>query len=266
MNLNFHLGLSLAIDELTSKVNEHANKIRLILKSASEENERMAGTISSSDMRIRRTQQAKQAKKFIELMRQHQNMQNLYKGKYRSQLERQYLIMKPMATREELDRLVGADGAAVLTQQQMFSMSNKALAHTQLTEMKERHHEIVAIEKSIQEIHQMFLDMSLIVDQQGELIDRVGEHVENTLEYTQKAADNMEAAVRSKRRSQRIKWILTIVGLVILAIVGITLAIELGGSNAAPRSTVAVQAPNPPAPVPNPSVPAPVQPQAADNP
>lgn len=206
-------------------------------------------------MRIRRTQQAKQAKRFIELMKKYQDMQNLYKSKYRAQLERQYLIVKPMATREELDRVVGADGANVLTQQMLFSMSNKALAQTQLTEMKERHHEIVTIERSIQEIHQMFMDMALIVDQQGELIDRLGEHVENTLEYTQKGAQHVEAAVASKRRSQRIKWILSIIGIVVLIIIGVTLWIELGGS----RGGSSNPPPPPPPPQHQPSPPPPQQ-------
>lgn len=247
-----YVGLGRIIDELTSKVNDQGNSIRYTLKACSEENEVLTGKITASDMRIRRTQQAKQAKRFIEMMKKYQDMQNLYKSKYRAQLERQYLIVKPMATREELDRVVGADGANVLTQQMLFSMSNKALAQTQLTEMKERHHEIVTIEKSIQEIHQMFMDMALIVDQQGELIDRLGEHVENTLDYTQRGAKHVEAAVASKRRSQRIKWILSIVGIVLLIIIGVTLWIELGGSKGGSSS--------PPPPPPQPQQPPQQQP------
>jgi t-SNARE complex subunit (syntaxin) len=253
------LGLGRIIDEFTSKVNDQANSIRITLKACSEENDKLTGKITSSDMRIRRTQQAKQAKRFIELMKKYQDMQNLYKSKYRAQLERQYLIVKPMATREELDRVVGADGANVLTQQMLFSMANKALAQTQLTEMKERHHEIVTIEKSIQEIHEMFMDMALIVDQQGELIDRLGEHVENTLEYTQKGASQVEAAVASKRRSQRIKWILSIIGLVLLIIIGVTLWIELGGSKSG--SSPPQQQPPPPQQLPPPPQQQPPPPQ-----
>lgn len=279
------LGLSQAIEEFSTKVNDQANSVRLTLKGCSDENERLVGHITSSDMRIRRTQQAKQAKKFIELMKRFQDMQNQYKGKYRAQLERQYLIVKPMATREELDKIISVEGGdAMLSQQaQLFSMSNKAMAQTQLSEMKERHHEIVAIEKSIQEIHQMFLDMALIVDQQGELIDRIGEHVDNTLEFTQKAANQVESAVASKRRSQRIKWILTIVGIVILIIVFVTLGIELGlfkgnsnnTSHAPPPQNPTGQGQQPPPqqqpappqqpPPPQQQPPPPVQQQAPDN-
>lgn len=107
----------------------------------------------------------------------------------------------------------------------MFSMANKTLAKKQLDELKERHQDIIAIERSIQELHQMFLDMALIVDQQGELIDRVGEHVDSTAQYTEKAATTMEAAVASKRRGQRCKWIIALVILAVLLGVGIYLVV-----------------------------------------
>lgn len=242
--------MSKAIDEFTSKVNDQANSVRRILKAVSEESNQLAetGKVTSSDLRIRRTQQAKQAKKFIELMKKFQEMQGLYKGKYKQQLERQYLIVKPTATREELDRLVegGDAGSVTMISQQLFSMANKSLAQTKLNEMQERQHEILAIEKSIQEIHEMFLDMSLLVDQQGELIDKVGEHVEATLVTTQKAAKHMQSAVQAKRRNQKLKWILTIVGIVIVIIVGIVIWLEVGGSNGGGTKVIHVQQPNQP--------------------
>lgn len=95
---------------------------------ASEENQFLVahpGAATPSDMRMRRTQQAKNAKKFIEVMRKYQDMQSMYKGKYKGQLERQYLIVKPGATKEELARLTESDGAAVLTQQVPRSLRSR---------------------------------------------------------------------------------------------------------------------------------------------
>lgn len=222
--------LSRTIDELTALVTDQANQVRTMLMGASEENRWLQdnpGTVSSSDMRIRKTQQAKHARRFMETMKRYQEMQTGFKSKYKSQLERQYLIIKPGASRQELDSLVESDGVAVLSQQ-MFSMANRSLARKQLDEMKERHQDILAIEKSIQELHQMFLDMALIVDQQGELIDRVGEHVESSAVYTEKAAAQMESAVTAKRRGQRCKWIIAGIVIFILVGLGIYLAILFG--------------------------------------
>jgi t-SNARE complex subunit (syntaxin) len=262
------LEYSHSIDELTAHVNEQANNARRTLMGASDENKFLLANpkiVSTSDMRMRRTQQTRHAKKFMEVMKKYQEMQTNYKGRYKGQLERQYLIVKPNATREELDKLTESDGAAVLTQQ-MFSMANRSLAKKQLDEMKERHHDILAIEKSIQELHQMFLDMALLVDQQGELIDRVGEHVEASADYTAKAAVQMEAAVSSKRRSQRCKWIMFGILLFIIIGVGIYLAILFGTGKSSGGSSPPSSAPPPPSPAPPAPGPAPAPPGPARTP
>lgn len=69
----------------------------------------------------------------------------------------------------------------------------------------------------------MFVDMALIVEQQGDLINRIEDHVGHTLEYTEEAAIQMKQAVVAKRKSQRMKWILTIVAIVLLIIIGLTI-------------------------------------------
>jgi syntaxin 1A len=100
-------------------------------------------------------------------------------------------------------------------------MANKAQAQKTLAEMKERHHDIIAIEKSIKELHQMFVDMAIIVEQQGEVIDKVEDYITNTVEYTEHAAEEMREAVVRQRSTQRKKWILTIVIIVLLIAIGL---------------------------------------------
>lgn len=108
------------IDELVSRTNAEAQHIRRALKSLASETEehRLARTITPSDLRMRTTQQTRYAKKFMATMSKFQSMQTTYQAKYRQQLERQYLIVKPSATREELDQLThSADPTALLNQQ-----------------------------------------------------------------------------------------------------------------------------------------------------
>lgn len=65
--------------------------------------------------------------------------------------------------------------------------------------------------------------MSIIVSQQGELINRVEDHVQSTVEYTERAADQMHRAVAQQKASMRCKWISLIVGIVLLVIIGIVI-------------------------------------------
>jgi len=45
--------------------------------------------------------------------------------------------------------------------------------------VQDRSSEIKQLEQSLQEVHQLFLDMAVLVQQQGEMVDRVGVRVSN---------------------------------------------------------------------------------------
>lgn len=112
--------LGRVINELVSRNNAEAQLVRRALKDMTGETETLkeTGSVSSSDLRMRTTQQSRYAKKFMDTMNRFQGMQTTYQAKYRQQLERQYLIVKPSATREELERLSDfSDGPAALNQQ-----------------------------------------------------------------------------------------------------------------------------------------------------
>lgn len=109
-------------------------------------------------------------------------------------------------------------------------MANKAQAQQTLDEMKERHGEIQRLEKSMAELHQMFLDVAFIVAQQGHSIDKVDEYVQASLEATEQAAQVMTEAVVKQKRAQRRRWLMTGIGLVILVILVVIIVLALTNS------------------------------------
>lgn len=106
-------------------------------------------------------------------------------------------------------------------------MANKAQAQKTLNEMKERHLEIQMIERSMSELHQMFLDVAFIVSQQGSTIDKVDEYVQTSLEATAQAAQEITNAVVKQKRAQRRRWVLSGIGLFILIILVVIIVLAL---------------------------------------
>ena len=49
-----------------------------------------------------------------------------------------------------------------------------------VAEIQERHDAVVGLEKSLMELHQVFLDMAVLVEAQGEMLD----NIENQVIYT----------------------------------------------------------------------------------
>ena len=56
-----------------------------------------------SQARIRSNMHGTLTRKFVDLMAEYQELQNKYKNKYREKVERQYRIVKPHATKEEIE-------------------------------------------------------------------------------------------------------------------------------------------------------------------
>ena len=129
----------------------------------------------TAEQRIRLSQYANLTKKFMEVIlevcpllmyflsaidirthhgcyaMQFQELQKRYKNKYRDRLERQYKIVKPNATPDEIEKAMetGVEGSAGVFAQQILMGPQHAEAKRALYDIQERHQDIVRIEKSI---------------------------------------------------------------------------------------------------------------------
>ena len=82
-----------------------SSSVRRVLKELSEQTSALTGDLSATDARLRASKQRALCKKFIGLMEHFERMQATNRAKYQKQVERQYLLAKPEATLEELERL-----------------------------------------------------------------------------------------------------------------------------------------------------------------
>ena len=62
-----------------------------------------------------------------------------------------------------------------------------------------RHEEIIKLEKSIMEVHEMFLDLAVLVESQGALVNNIEDNVLKTSDYMRTAVVDLEKAAESKR-------------------------------------------------------------------
>ncbi|KAI6228132.1 putative syntaxin-3 [Aphelenchoides besseyi] len=82
-------------------------------------------------------------------------------------------------------------------------------------DVKSRHDDIVKLEASIRELHEIFQDMAMLIESQGEIVDRIETNVNYAAEYAERALRNVNHAKRAKNRNIKLK----IAAVVCLAIV-----------------------------------------------
>ena len=74
------------------------------------------------------------------------------------------------------------------------------IANESYNYVQQRHKEVMKLEQSIQEVNQLFVDMAGLVDQQGEVVDRISHNVTNAKEYCHEAKVTLTETYTYKKK------------------------------------------------------------------
>ncbi|KNC53768.1 t-SNARE family protein [Thecamonas trahens ATCC 50062] len=221
---------SQVLADLMAETDKMTKSIRAKLKAMEKDNAAFAKAHKgSAEDRIRTNAYGALTRKFIAVMREYQELQTEYRNKYKDRVERQVRIVKRDATQDEIDEIVeGTGGSGVFAQMMLSSTASHAAAQNALADIQERHEDIVRLERSIAELHQLFVDMAVLVDAQGELLDQIEHSVAQSVGYTAKAVKELGKANKYQRKARKKMCACLVLGMVVLGAVLIpTLAVTL---------------------------------------
>lgn len=152
------------LEELMSDIKKTANKVRSKLKSIEQSIEQEEGlNRSSADLRIRKTQHSTLSRKFVEVMSEYNATQSDYRERCKGRIQRQLEITGRTTTSEELEDMLESGNPAIFASGIIMDSSVSKQA---LSEIETRHSEIIKLENSIRELHDMFMDMAMLVESQ----------------------------------------------------------------------------------------------------
>jgi t-SNARE complex subunit (syntaxin) len=106
--------LSAELTPLIQVNNKKANVAKQLLQRLREDTERMktSSTGKQSDIRIRENLVSTLTRKFVDVMKDYQNIQTKYKTDIKKKVKRQVQIVKPDATNEEVEAVLKSGGGA----------------------------------------------------------------------------------------------------------------------------------------------------------
>ncbi|TMS01775.1 Syntaxin-1B [Larimichthys crocea] len=156
-------------------------------------------------------------------MTEYNTTQSKYRDRCKDRIQRQLEITGRTTTNEELEDMLESGKLAIFTDDiKMDSQMTKQA----LNEIETRHTEIIKLENSIRELHDMFVDMAMLVESQGEMIDRIEYNVEHSVDFVERAVSDTKKAVKYQSQARK-KKIMIIICCVIL---GVVLASTIGGT------------------------------------
>jgi len=226
------------LEGLMKETNGAAQAVRNKLKAMDLENKEFAKrNEGASEARIRANMHGTMTRKFVDLMAEYQEIQTKYKHKYRDRVERQLRIVKPKATPDEIEQAVEGvsqvGAASEIFQQQFLQGPGHAAARNALADIQERHKDITRLETSIQELHQLFMDMAVLVESQGELLDQIEYTVAQSVNYTGKAVEELRSATKYQKKVRKKMCCVIVVLLIALIVI---IAPILAASNGEDRA------------------------------
>ncbi|WVQ78776.1 hypothetical protein IAT38_000867 [Cryptococcus sp. DSM 104549] len=173
-------------------------------------------------------QQAEGAKqRFQGLLQEHQVIEKEFRKKVKDRVERQYKIVNPQATEEEVRQVTESDNPQVFSQA-LLNSNRYGSARGAYREVQERHAEIQKIEKTLTELAQMFQEMAMLVEQQDETIVNVENQAQGVDTDIKQGLVQTDKAVESAKKARRKKWICFWIVVLIIVILALVLGIYFG--------------------------------------
>jgi len=188
---------------------------------------------SSGDSQMRQNMADSLTQKFAEVLQNYQKASSEYKDKVKTRMSQKVRIVKPDATQDEIEHAIETGEAdqlykmGTLDAQSLHSQAKNALSYIQ-----DRHREIVQIEQSVLELHDLFVDMAIMVESQGTVLDIAESNVNSAILDTGSGVELMSDTNKLQKKSRKKMYIL----IAILVIIMIALLSGLIGGLASKKT------------------------------
>ncbi|CAA2971461.1 syntaxin-121-like [Olea europaea var. sylvestris] len=162
-------------------------------------------------------------KKLQDIMNRFNELRQKMNSEYRETVQRRYYTVTGENPDEKiLDNLIETGESETFLQKAIQEQGRGQIMDT-IMEIQERHDAVKEMEKNLKELHQVFMDMAVLVQSQGEQLDDIESHVHRANSFVRGGTHQLEVARKHQKNTR--KWacfgiilLLVIILIVILSI------------------------------------------------
>ncbi|CAK8536731.1 unnamed protein product [Lathyrus sativus] len=215
------------VEQVLKRVKVIKGKLE-VLDRSNADNRKIAGCgPGSSADRTRTSVVSGLGKKLKDMMDDFQGLRGRIQMEYKETVERRYFtITGEKANDETIDNLI-ASGESENFMQRAIQEQGRGQIMDTISEIQERHDAVKEIEKNLIELHQVFLDMAVLVESQGQHLNNIESHVAHASSFVSRGTEQLQEA-RVQQKSSR-KWTLyaIILGLILVVVILFPLLVSL---------------------------------------
>ncbi|XP_028858004.1 syntaxin-11-like [Denticeps clupeoides] len=174
--------------------------------------ERMLGQLRDMDVRVReleqerggdsavariaRTQYACLSNNFRDAMMDYNEAEMSHRDTCKAHIQRQLEIVGQEVTGEEMEEMMEAGRWNVFTEN---ILSEGKTARSALSQIESRHQDLLDLESRIKSVREVFLDVAMLVEEQGPMINTIQANVQKAEVASSEALGKMNAAKKHDR-------------------------------------------------------------------
>ncbi|KAK3139924.1 hypothetical protein QOZ80_5AG0392730 [Eleusine coracana subsp. coracana] len=211
------------VSEVTKVARLAKSKVEQLNKENAANREKVGFGKGSGVDRSRTTTTFALTKRLRERILEFQTLREEIQKEYRDVVERRvFTVTGEHADEETIDRLVETGDGEQIFQRAIQEQGRGRVLDT-LQEIQERHDTMKEIEKKLLDLQQIFLDLAVLVQAQGEMLNDIESQVTGANEHIQSGTNQLRKA-RWLQKNTR-KW--TCIGIIILLVIALIIILSL---------------------------------------
>ncbi|XP_013611324.1 PREDICTED: syntaxin-132-like [Brassica oleracea var. oleracea] len=158
-------------------------------------------------------------KKFKDKMAEFQVLRENIQREYRDVVDRRiFTVTGQRADEDTIDELIETGNSEQIFQKAIQEQGRGQVMDT-LAEIQERHDAVRDLEKKLLDLQQIFMDMAVLVDAQGEMLDNIESQVSNAVDHVQSGNTALQRAKSLQKNSRKWMCIAIIILLIVVAVI-----------------------------------------------
>ncbi|KAB5552924.1 hypothetical protein DKX38_010235 [Salix brachista] len=158
-------------------------------------------------------------KKLKDLMESFNGLRQKISTEYRETVERRYFTVTGENPDEKtLDLLISTGESETFLQKAIQQQGRGRILDT-INEIQERHDAVKDLENNLKELHQVFMDMAVLVQHQGEQLDDIESHVQRANSFVRGGTQQLQTARKLQKNSRKWTCIAIIIVLIIILVI-----------------------------------------------
>ena len=222
--------LSAELAPLITDTNRKATAAKKLLDGIRSETDRFKSSSGSNpESRIRENLSNTLTRKYVDVMKDYQSIQQKFKTDIKKKVKRQVQIVKPDATPEEIDAVLkSGSGSGEVFKNAILKGDAADSIRNAFVKAADKYQDVLTLEQSVNELHQLFMDFALLTEQQGELLDQIENQVKAASDYIDDGNTDLVSAIELQKSIRRKQCCVLVVVLVIIGIIVLVVMAKQG--------------------------------------